>query len=492
MLGTTACGDDTAKTGAPQRGGELSIGRNADMEGYDPSGAVSIDSTQTHGLIYESLVKPSEDGKSLVSGVAKEFEYDPQKPAYTFHLRPDLKFSNGKPLTSADAKFAIELRKNDPNLGLLFQSIRSVETPDPRTVVVSLSKKDAVLEAALAQTYVFPKDFGGKSQEEFFKAPVFSGAYTVASWKPGSQIVLKKNPNYWNAGKVYIDKVTYEVIPDVNQRLVQFQSGELDMIETIPVDSVNQLEQDQIRAVKPTARVDFLIWGNPDKPPFDDVNVRRAMSLAIDRKALIEGVMKGYATWPKGTIPPSLAYSVGSDEEWSYDLQAAKRAMAESASSDGFSVTMLYDTTRGSDTLVAQAVKEQLAKIGVDVKLDGTDFAGLVDRFTKGDYDLMSAFTYSTTPTAADPIATWAATDFLFTGFDTSKVKETYAELQAATGDAQADAAVRDYENWAHENVPFVPLMNQDAIYGVSTDVKGLKISPFQTYFLDGVSVSDG
>src|SRR5262249_44321077 len=156
------------------------------------------------------------DGKGTIPFLATSYTMAPNKKKYTFTLRKGVKFSNGKPMTSADVKFSIDQnRKAAQGWGYIDTAIKSVQTPSPDTVVINLKFPGAPLTPALSLSAndVVPNNYGGESEADFYKHPIGTGPFMWDSWHKGSALKLVRNPYYWEPGKPYLNSVTFTDVP---------------------------------------------------------------------------------------------------------------------------------------------------------------------------------------------------------------------------------------------------------------------------------------
>ena len=191
----------SGSAGAPRPGGTLHVVRAESFDGWVGDSSAAYASFQTESAVIEPLVRFSSDGKSLEPGIATSWTYDPAALTWTFTLREGVVFSDGTPLTSADVAFAESVWAAGFNFGSSYAAIKTVETPDPLTVVFVLSRPDTTIPVKMscACSGVMPKDFGGRTEKAYYAAPIGAGAFVVDSWSPAGQIVLSRNPNYYDA-----------------------------------------------------------------------------------------------------------------------------------------------------------------------------------------------------------------------------------------------------------------------------------------------------
>jgi len=237
VLVLAACSGGSGGAGTPTAGGDLMIGVAQD--------AVSMNATNTFDnnsiFIFEQIMQPlftvTADGKDTQPLLATGYSLSPDNLTYTIKLRPDVKFSNGAPMTSADVKFSIDAdtKTGDAGWGYINAAIDGVTAPDPSTVVVKVKYPWAPLIADLSlfSNAIVPNNYGGQSAADFYTHPVGTGPFMWGEWQKGRYLKLVKNPNYWEAGLPHLDSVQWNVIPDDNTRMLQLQSGQI-QIDALP------------------------------------------------------------------------------------------------------------------------------------------------------------------------------------------------------------------------------------------------------------------
>ena len=313
----------------------------------------------------------------------------------TIKLKPNLKFSTGAALTSADVVATIERSLNDKGNGYpcFYTTIDSVSAPDSTTVVVHLNAPYPSLKTLLAYpnfmilpaSALIPEK--GKAKAGFFDSPISAGPYMLKSWGGTQTIVMEENPNY--AGpKPMIPTVTSVTIPDYSARINQLRSGAIDIAESVPPSMVSQVKS--IAGAHVVIRQQYGFFNinmNNDAPPLDNANVRRAISLAIDRSQIAKMVLPGVSPlsgfWPQTTDGYDDTISVKPD------VAEAKRLLAATKYASGFDITLYFQTNDQpwSPQEVA-IIQSNLAEIGINVKTVQYEQTALLDKVLSGKYQM--------------------------------------------------------------------------------------------------------
>jgi peptide/nickel transport system substrate-binding protein len=434
---------------SPQFGGELRLARDADSTTMDP-----IATTQNLDLwvfinVYDTLVRTGDDGKSVVPGLAERWQVSPDGKVYTFFLRPNLKFSDGSPLTASDVAYAIDRARTAKEAAWAWtlSAVERVEAPNARTVRVVLKQLWAPLLAdiALFDTGVYPKAYFDRVGAKGLAAkPLGSGPLYMVEWKRGDYILLKKNPHYWDAKNVKLDAVRFLVVPDDNTRILKLLNGEVDAIGFVPFSRINELKAnaDVNMVVDPSTRTDYLMFNN-SKKPFGDARVRRAISYAINRPAIVRSVLFGYGEPAASFLPLGAIGRDNSLRPYPYEPGTALQQLRESSAPNGFTAQLLISAGDVTWSQVATLIKEQLRAIGVNVNIQQIDPTQLIATQQKGDYD-MSLQYWTNDIIDPDELVSFAI-DFTQGGDSFfTKYNSAQANALAARGRTEADPVKRN------------------------------------------------
>lgn len=382
----------TALVSYAEAQGVLTIGRREDSSTFDPINTAQNIDFWVFSNVFEVLVGVDNAGKELVPGLAESWEVSDDALTYTFHLR-DSKFSDGTDVTAEDAAFSLA-RIRDDELSLWSESytiIKDMQTPDAKTLVVTLNEPSAPFLSTLAMpgaSIVSKAALEGEGQEAFAEKPVGSGAFMVDEWRRGDRVILKKNPNYWNAANVSLDGVEWISIPDDNTRMLAVQAGQIDAAIYVPFSRVAELKTDSALKVveNPSTREDHLLI-NHEHEPLNDVRVREALDYAIDRQSIIDTVTFGIGEAANSYIPRGALYHSEDNGARPFDPEKAKALLAEAGVSD---VNLDYLVNAGNevDEQIAVLLQQQLGNVGIGVTLNKMDPSQTWDMLIDGDYDL--------------------------------------------------------------------------------------------------------
>ena len=414
-VGTAAglAGNSPNKTGAskPKRGGSITIARIEDSQSFDKTNVFQNESIWITEQINEPLYLAANDGKTLRPWLATSNTMAKNGKTYTFKLRPGVKFSNGKTMTSADVKFSIDdARAQAKGWGYLDAAIKSITTPNPSTVVFHLKYRWApfLADIGLFANGIIPKNFGGESRKAFYKHPVGTGPFMWDKRVVGQSVTLKRNPYYWQKGKPYLDSVTWTYVSDENTRELQLRGGQIQVDEFPPFNSITKLQHTSgvTMSLFPSTRTDYLDM-NEAYPPLADVHVRRAISYAVDRNAIIKSVLFGHGKPANSFLPPQVPFYDPHSPGLQYNLSKAKAELAKSKFPSGFKVEMLIGAGAQVENAMGQIIQQALKTLGIDVTFKTQDTSTEFQSIQSRKYQL--GFSYWTMDIAdPDELVTFA------------------------------------------------------------------------------------
>jgi len=361
----------------PKRGGSITIARIEDSQSFDKTNVFQNESIWLAEQIMEPLYTVTADGKSEKPWLATSYAISNAGKTYTFKLRPGVKFSNGKLMTSADVKFSIDdARAQSKGWGYLDAAIKNITAPTPDTVVFHLKYKWApfLADIALFANGIIPNHWNGESRTAFYKHPVGTGPFMWDKRVVGQSVSLKRNPFYWQKGKPYLDKVTWTFVSDENTRELQLRGGQIQVDEFPPFNSITKLQHTPgvTMTLFPSTRTDYLDL-NEQYPPLADRHVRRAISYAIDRAAIVKSVLFGFGKPANSFLPPQVPFYDPNAGGLQFDMAKAKAELAKSKFPKGFTVTMLVGAGAQVENAIGQILQQQLQNLGITVKFKQED-----------------------------------------------------------------------------------------------------------------------
>ncbi len=493
-----ACGSSASGTGsAPAKGGDLVIVRAEDSVNMDKTTVFSNASLWVYQQMYENLVEMTPDGQGVRPWLAESYQMSPDNLTATFKLRKGVTFHNGQPLTSADVKFSID-QSSATKGGWEFinTAIKEVTTPDPLTVVVTTKYPWAPLLADLScpNNGIIPKDYAGKTSKDFYAAPVGTGAFQWDVWQKGNFIRLKKYSGYWQKGKPALDTVSWKVVPDDNSRAIQLQGGQAHINEAPPFSSIQQIQNTPGLALDlfPSTRTDYVLM-NQTRHPYADVHVRRAISYAIDREALVKNILFGHGTPANSFMMPAGPFYDKNSPGLTYDMDKARQEMKQSSVPTGFTTTWLASSGDSTDAAIAQIVQASLKDLGITMKIQNVDASAQHDLTTNLNYDI--AHSYWTNDLAdPDELAQYALDPAsgghsFNTGFDDKTLTGLIHQAEQEFDKTKRQALYNQIQQLAAESAFLAFLFYVPFPYSRSSSVKNFKVLPTGYYHLEDVSL---
>lgn len=381
----------TGATGAAaQNRTNLNFGMVLEPPHLDPTaGAAAAIREVTYGNVFEGLTRMDGVG-AIRPSLAESWTISPDGLTYTFKLRPNVTFHDGKPMTAADVVFSFDRAVAADSVNAqkaLFEPIAKTEAPDPATVVITLKRPTGNLPFNLAwgDMGIVGRDSAVNNKTN----PVGTGPFRFVRWVKGDKVELARFDGYWGK-KPALATATFRFIADPAAATAAMMAGDLDAFGNFPApESIPAFKADpRFKVVIGTTEGETLISTNNAKKPFDDIRVRRAMAHAIDRKAVIDGAMFGLGT-PIGThfAPHHPAY-VDLTGQYPFDVAKAKALLAEAGLPNGFRATLKLPPptyARRGGEIIAQ----QLKAIGIEVELVPVEWAQWLEQvFRNKDYDL--------------------------------------------------------------------------------------------------------
>lgn len=370
----------------------LTIGRGEDSTTFDPINSTQNADNWVFSNIFDPLIRIDKAGTKLIPGLAKSWEISQDGLTYTLHIR-DAKFSDGTPVTAEDAVFSLQRIRDDAKSlwADSYKVMKNIKAVDDKTLVITLSAASVpfLSQLALPNASVLPKAYFEKVGEEAFaEHPIGSGAFALSQWNRGESVVLKKNPYYWEPGRVKLEGVTWLTIPDSNTRMLKIQAGEIDAAINVPFSRISSLKADSnlVIHLDPSTREDHLLI-NHSHAPLSDVRVREALDYAINKQSIIDTVTFGYGTIANSYIPIGALYHNDNNLSRPYDPNKAKALLKEAGVKN---LTLNYIVNAGDevDEQIAILLQQQLAQVGIRVNLNKVDPSQSWGMLVDGDYDI--------------------------------------------------------------------------------------------------------
>ncbi len=367
LLDATRPGPAAAQTTQKR---ELVVAQGGDISKFDPHFSTSANDIRVSFNVFDNLTARRPDGK-LYPGLATEWKTT-APTTWQFKLRRGVKWHNGDPFTSADAKFSIE-RTYDPAaktmVSTVFTTIDRIEAPDPSTLLIHTKKPDPLLPARLAfyGGQIVPKKYIDQVGPEIFNAkPVGTGPLRFGSWTKDDKCVLEANPDYWG-GKIDVDRVIFRPIPEDAARVAALLKGEIDAMVLLTPDHWDRVNQNPTtRGVGALYAGLYVLAVNSKVKPLDNPLVKQAMSLAIDREAIVKELWRGRGIVPNGPIAKGDNHYESTLPSLPYDPKEARERLKKA----GYKQEPIHIETTVGYTANDKAMSEAIASMWKDVGLN--------------------------------------------------------------------------------------------------------------------------
>jgi peptide/nickel transport system substrate-binding protein len=359
---------------------ELVVGQGGDISRLDPHFSTSSNDIRVSFNVFDNLTIRHPDGK-LQPGLATEWR-NTGPTTYQFKLRQGVKFHNGDPFTSADAKFSLE-RTYDPTVKTMVATVYNtiidrIETPDPATLIIHTKKPDPLLPARLAfyGGQIVPKKYLEQTGNDGFNAkPVGTGPVRFVSWTKDDRLVLEANPDYWG-GRIDVDRVVFRPVPETAPRVAGLLKGELDVVTQLTPDHWDRVNQNATTRGASALYAGLYVLGTNSKvPPLNNWTLKKAMQLGVDREAIVKDLWRGRGIIPSQPIAKGDNHFDQSLPPLAYDPKAARELVKQS----GYKNEPIYlETTVGllaNDKAMSEAIAAMWKDIGINVVVEVVEFS---------------------------------------------------------------------------------------------------------------------
>lgn len=437
--------------------------------GLDPTaGAASAIAEITQYNIYETLTKINPDS-SVSPLLAESWEVSPDLRTYTFKLRKGVKFSNGEPFNAQTAAFSFKragAEKSTNKDKRTFSSMESITAVDDSTLVIVNKELDPDFLFLMGQATAAMVE--PKSADTNATKPVGTGPYVLENWVKGSSVVLGKWDGYRDAARIKMKKVTFRFISDPAAQVAAVLAGDVDAFPRITPRSVPQLQGNpKFQVLVSGSRAKTILAINNKKKPMDDVRVRRAIAMAIDRKAVIQGAGDGYGAPIGSHYVPSAPGYVDTTGVNPYNPEKAK-ALLKEAGINNLELTITLPpppyARQGGEVIASQ-----LAKVGINAKLQNVEWAQwLSNVYGNKNYDL-------TIISHVEPfdLGNFAKPDYYW-GYQSTKFNDLYGKYKTTPRPADRNKLLADIQKLIAEDSVHAFLYQPQWVTVANKNLKGL------------------
>jgi peptide/nickel transport system substrate-binding protein len=461
----------------PQRGGRVDVVIQPEPPGL-MLGLLQNGPTQmVAGNIYEGLLRYGSDLQPQ-PGLAREWEVSEDGLTYTFRLHENVTWHDGAPFTADDVVFSVDvfLRETHPRLRVSLEHVESVTAVDAHTVQFTLKNPFGpflgIFEVGtmpMVPKHIYEgTDFRNNPANA---TPIGTGPFKFAEWVQGSYIHLVRNEDYYLDGKPYLDEIFWRVIPDAAARAVAFETGEVDVL---PGGSVENFDVPRLTAMEGVCSTGAgweyfgphsWMWINLREGPTTDPRFRQAIMYAMDREFARDVVWNGFGKVATGPVSSSTRYYSDDVTQYDYDPEKAKALLAEMGY-DGTPIRLVPLPYGETWQRWAEAVRQNLLDVGIEVELVATDVAGWNQRTSEWDFDLAFTYLYQYGDPALGVARTYISSNIAkgspwnnVSGYVNEEVDRLFAEGAVAVGDDARQALYDEMQKTVVDEVPVAWLL---------------------------------
>ncbi|MGM9661925.1 MAG: ABC transporter substrate-binding protein [Oscillospiraceae bacterium] len=446
----------------------------------DPATTVDGHSLMVETQLFSMLVDSCGGNSSEIKpDIAESWDISEDGLTYTFHLRDDVYFHNGKLLTASDVAYTFERVMVEPYTSYLAVMIDSVEAVDDTTFVAHLKYPFADFLTMVGGIYFgICCEEAITSGDDFMYKPVGTGPYKLeGDYVPGQAFTFVYNDAYYGA-EPDIKKIAFKIQPDTNTAVISLQNGEVDFIPALTVNDIATVEGDENLALyqAPSYTIHYVCF-NKGSEPFSKKEVREAVNYAINKQDLLDGALNGIgsiANSPLNSLHLGYDDSIPFNE---YDVDAAKAKLAEAGYPDGFSCTLMVNSNNAISLKIAQIMQNQLGQIGIEVSVEQLEKATWSDNLSKVNFEMaLGTLNWADTNNMVTYLYHSEGTfnwDHLYSSPEMDEMIETASRILDTEERVELYNSIVEL---GHEDLPIICLLFPNEIVGANKNIDGIKI----------------
>lgn len=483
----------------------LHFGNGTEVQDLDPQVVTGVPENKVINALFEGLVAEDETGSGTAPGVAMRWETSEDGRRWVFHLRPDARWSNGDLVTAHDfvrsyqriltpslaAEYAYKLYHvvgaEDYNTGKLtdFSQV-GFKALDDHTLEFRLRYRAPFLLDALKHYSWYPvhtptiEKFGGLDRKgtAWTRAEniVTNGPFVMDSWEPNRRIVVSKSPTYWDRETVKLDQIHFYPVESIDTEERMFRTGQLHRTNELPLSKIPVYREQHPESYRQDPYYGVYFYRlNVNRPPLDDVRVRRALALALDRESLVENVTRGGQQPAYNYLPPSK--KLKSTAQLEGDLETARQLLAEAGfpGGQGFPRLEILYNTNENHRVVAEAIQQMWRQnLGIDVGLTNQEWKVYLDSQDELNYDIARAgwiADYDDPNTFMDMWVTGGGNND--TGYSNPEYDQLLDQSLRAGSEEERMAAYQKLDEILMRDVPVIPIYFYTRVYALDPKVTG-------------------
>ena len=490
---TASAAESVSTDTASADGKVVTMARDLDSSNLDPVMTADNCDIWILNMIVEGLVGTSDDGKEIIPAVADTWTVSDDGLEYVFHIRDGIKFSNGEDVTIEDCIYSLTRAKDTdgPWIGML-DMIASMEDAGDNQLKITLTEASPSFLSVLAMfsSGIMPEAYCEEVGEEgISSAPVGTGPYVLSEWDKGEKMVFTKNDYYWEEGCPKVDEIDMTVVADDNTRIMQLESGQIDIATQIPYSRIDELKAVGGLNVSlfDSTDVKFVIL-NCQSEKLSDKRVRQALELATDKDAINKAVYFGYGEPANTFLSPSAPHYAADLPTTSLDVETAKGLMAEAGYADGMDLTVEVGSGDSAFLQVATMLQTEWAEIGVTLDIQQIDLATARQNWKDGNYDVFISYMTSDMTDTSELAGLWCIKDqancwrSYWNDEDQAKAEEYCKKANSEMDEAARLADYGEMQKIVADAVPVIPLIYAPYTFVATDKITGAAQTPLGIY----------
>lgn len=399
---------DAARKGFDPKkvGGKVILTSFSDAVRLIPYTTADSASSRIQGMVFDALLTVDQQGNPIPA-LATKYSFDSKTQTYTFDLRKGVKWHDGKPFTADDVVFSYKMFMDPKSINSYkndFQAVKSVTKVNSHQVKIALKEPDALIEtnlftaAAIIPKHQFPKGIEDYNKNnKIHRNPIGTGPFKFKEWKTDERIVVVANKDYWD-GRPYMDEVITRILPDSNVESINLIKGDVDWIENVSPTTIAQVAKDKDLKITKWQYGQFDYVGfNSLVAPFNDKNVRLALTYGLDRKSIVEKVYLGKAFIASGPFHPTIPQNNKSVKALPFDTKKANEILdkagwklengVRSKNGKKLEFDFYFNTGNKQREKIALVAQQNWGKLGVKLNVRGLEWSVFLDKYYTGKLD---------------------------------------------------------------------------------------------------------
>jgi peptide/nickel transport system substrate-binding protein len=464
-----------------------------DAKTLDP---IATNDVATSGMclhVYDNLLALGPDGKP-VPQLAEKYEIV-DNLTYKFSLRKGVKFHNGEEMKAADVKYTFERAKTPAGASIrqYVDDIDTIEAIDDYTVVFKMKRPFTPFLMALTHTCgsILNKKAVEAAGDSYGMNPVGTGPFKFKSWAKGDRITLERNEEYWGKKPAY-KTLVMRSIPEATNRTIELESGAIDIAYQITTNDLKRVQENPKLSLMRVVDNSTTYMGlNCSKPPFDNVKVREAVSLALDTVGIQKAVWRGVGKAPVAPIAPNILYAIKDAKPHVQDVEKAKKLLAEAGVKLPLNV-QIWTNERKERIDMATIIQSQLEEVGIKAEIKVLEWGAYLDGLKQKTHDMFILGWVASVPDPEFAVSgvfhSSMAGSTNFSYFSNPEVDKMMEQGKALPNGPEREKLYKDLQEKIDSLKPWIYLHNDEQICGTQKNVKGFQPSPRGYHVLTNVS----